>query len=64
MGIPRSTLNRIIDKIPGIKKPRDLTREEIEAVRESQAGDLDAMAETLEVSRKGLSRRMTQLGLN
>ena len=63
LGISRTSLYALIDGSSRIRKARDLTRDEIEACRDRLAGDLDAMAAALEVSRKGLSRRMTQLGL-
>ena len=63
LGVPRTTLNRLIDQSSRIRKPGNLNREEIEAARERHDGDRNAMAESLEVSRKGLSRRMTELGL-
>ncbi len=64
LGVSRTSLYALIDKSPHIRKARDLTREEIESCRVRCADDLDAMAADLEVSRKGLRRRMTQLGLN
>ncbi|MEM7355780.1 MAG: sigma 54-interacting transcriptional regulator [Acidobacteriota bacterium] len=64
LGISRTSLYSLIDKSQRIRKARDLTREEIERSRSAMNGDLDAMAEELEVSRKGLSRRMTQLGVS
>jgi two-component system nitrogen regulation response regulator GlnG len=41
----------------------DLSGEEIAQCFQRYGGDLDAMAETLEVSKRGLQRRMTQLGM-
>ncbi len=64
LGISRTSLYAMIDKSPKIRKAGDLTGEEIEACRQRCAGDLDAMAAELEVSRKGLRRRMTDLGLS
>ena len=63
LGISRTSLYALVDKSPRVRKARDLNREEIEGARDSCTGDLDAMAAELEVSRKGLRRRMTQLGL-
>ncbi len=60
--ISRTSLYALIDRSPNVHKARDLGREEIERCRRAHDGDLDAMAMELEVSRKGLSRRMTQLG--
>jgi two-component system nitrogen regulation response regulator GlnG len=63
LGISRTSLYDRIEKSPRIRKAADLSREEIEACRERASGDLDAMAEILEVSKRGLQRRMTQLGI-
>jgi two-component system nitrogen regulation response regulator GlnG len=63
LGISRGSLYDRIDKSPRIRKAVDLSREEIEACSRQCGGDLDAMVERLEVSRRGLQRRMTQLGL-
>ncbi len=63
LAISRTSLYALIDRSPNIRKARDLGSEEIERARRRNDGDLDAMAAELEVSRKGLSRRMTQLGL-
>jgi two-component system nitrogen regulation response regulator GlnG len=62
LGISRTSLYALIDASPHLRKARDLTREEIEACQRT-TDDLDAMAEKLQVSRKALRRRMTQLGL-
>ncbi|MEM8932895.1 MAG: sigma 54-interacting transcriptional regulator [Acidobacteriota bacterium] len=61
LGISRTSLYALIDRSNTIRKARDLTADEIEASRRRHDGDLDAMAAELEVSRKGLSRRMTEL---
>jgi two-component system, NtrC family, nitrogen regulation response regulator GlnG len=63
LGISRGSLYDRIEKSQRIRKAADLSREEIEACRARCGGDLDAMVEALEVSRRGLQRRMTQLGL-
>ena len=63
LGISRTSLYALIDRSSRIRKAGDLAAEEIEACRRRCAGDLDAMATELEVSRKGLRRRMTDLGL-
>ncbi|MEM7584465.1 MAG: sigma 54-interacting transcriptional regulator [Acidobacteriota bacterium] len=64
LGLSRTSLYALIDKSPRVRKARDLTREEIEGSRQTFGGDFDAMASALEVSRKGLRRRMTELGLS
>ncbi len=63
LGISRGSLYDKIEKSPRIRKAADLSREEILECRERCGGDLDAMVEVLEVSKRGLQRRMTQLGL-
>jgi DNA-binding NtrC family response regulator len=63
LGISRPSLYLLIDKFPTIRKAVDLTREEILDAREACGGKLDAMVDCLEVSKKGLQQRMTQLGI-
>ena len=63
LGISRTTLYALIDRCPGIRKARDLARDELEACRAAAGGDLDAMAAQLRVSRRGLLLRMRELGL-
>ena len=63
LGISRGSLYDRIEKSQRIRKAADLSREEIEACQALHGGDLDAMVEALEVSKRGLQRRMTQLGL-
>ena len=46
-----------------MRKPSELSRDEIERCRERCGGKIEVMVEELEVSRKGLRRRMTELGL-
>ena len=64
LGIPRSSLYERIDRSPSIRKATDLSREEIEACAERCAGNVEAMAEELEVSEQALRRRLGQLGLS
>jgi two-component system, NtrC family, nitrogen regulation response regulator GlnG len=63
LGVSRTALYGLIDRFPSIRKPRDLSRDEIARCYEEHAGDLEAMVDVLRVSRKGLKRRMTELGL-
>jgi two-component system nitrogen regulation response regulator GlnG len=63
LGISRPSLYLLIEKFPSIRKAADLNREEILAARELCGGSLEAMVERLEVSKKGLLQRMTQLGI-
>jgi len=50
-------------RCPGVRKASDLTRAEILECRREQAGDLDAMASRLEVSKSGLRQRLRRLGI-
>jgi two-component system nitrogen regulation response regulator GlnG len=63
LGLSRPSLYAKIDRSPNIRKAADLSRQEIEACYAQWGGDLDAMAEALEVSKRGLQLRMGQLGL-
>jgi two-component system nitrogen regulation response regulator GlnG len=63
LGIARTSLYDRIEKSSTIHKAADLSREEIERCSERCGGDLDAMVEALEVSKRGLQHRMKQLGL-
>ncbi|HWM92435.1 MAG TPA: sigma-54 dependent transcriptional regulator [Thermoanaerobaculia bacterium] len=63
LGISRSSLYDRIDRSPNIRKAADLSREELEAAFARCRGDLDAMVEELEVSKRGLQRQMRRLGL-
>lgn len=63
LGISRANLYRLIDAHPGIRKATDLERQEIETVFRRCAGNLEATAGELAVSRRGLKRQMTALGL-
>lgn len=63
LGISRTSLYDLIKKSSRIRKANDLSREEIEACQESCNGDLMAMVDTLEVSQRGLLRRMGKLGM-
>ncbi|HET9210528.1 MAG TPA: sigma 54-interacting transcriptional regulator [Thermoanaerobaculia bacterium] len=62
LGISRPSLYAKIEKSAKIRKAADLSRQEIEACLAQAGGDLDAMVEKLEVSKRGLQIRMTQLG--
>ena len=63
LGIARSSLYVLIDRCPLLRKAGELPREEILAASKVTGGQLDLMAARLEVSRRGLQLRMTELGL-
>jgi len=64
LGVSRMHLDALIARSTSLRKAKDLGRDEIEACRRDASGDLDVMAERLEVSPRGLRLRMTQLGLD
>lgn len=63
LGISRTSLYDLIEKNPRFRKAVDLSREEIEEAKAQLHGDLEAMVDHFEVSKRGLLRRMTQLGM-
>jgi two-component system nitrogen regulation response regulator GlnG len=63
LGVSKTTLYALMERTPGIRKARDLSAGEILAQRDAAGGDVDRMAEALEVSRRGLVLRMRELGL-
>jgi two-component system nitrogen regulation response regulator GlnG len=63
LGMSKTTLYALMERTPGIRKARDLSAGEIMAQSTAAGGDLDRMAEALEVSRRGLVLRMRELGL-
>ncbi len=63
LGITRPSLYLLIDKSPSLRTAGDLSTEEISRCFKECAGDMDAMVQRLEVSRRGLQRRLRELGL-
>ncbi len=63
LGMSRPSLYDRIERSSVLRKAADVGREEILATLERAHGDLDAAVEMLEVSKRGLQRRMTQLGI-
>jgi two-component system nitrogen regulation response regulator GlnG len=63
LGISRPSLYVLMDKLPGIRKAVDLDQAEIREAADACRGDVNAMAERLEVSKRGLVQRMKQLGM-
>jgi two-component system nitrogen regulation response regulator GlnG len=64
LGISRGSLYDRIEKSPKIRKAPDLSRDEIAACWERFGGDLDGMVAALEIPRRVLQRRMTELGMS
>jgi len=63
LGVSRASLYNLMERSSQVRKASDLTREEIEASRDSHGGDLAAMVDDLQVSRRGLEMRMKELKL-
>ena len=64
LGITRPSLYMLIDKSPSLRTAGDLSVEEISTCFRECGGDLDAMVRRLEVSKRGLQRRVRELGLD
>jgi len=62
LGISRTTLYKLIERHPTIRKAKDLSAEEIRSSTAACGGDVEAMAAALEVSPRGLLLRMRELG--
>lgn len=63
LGVSRSWLNTRLESCAGIRKAKELGREEILGAASLAGGDLTTMAERLEVSEHGLKLRMKALEL-
>jgi two-component system nitrogen regulation response regulator GlnG len=63
LGMSRTWLNTRIERCPLIRKAKDLDAQSIRRAADAHAGDLEAMAATLEVSPRGLQLQMKRLGL-
>jgi len=61
LGVSRPSLYNLIERSPRVRKAADLDSEEILACRRRFDGDLEAMADHLEVSRAGLRQRLGSL---
>lgn len=61
LGIPRSSIYDLMNKIPGLRKASELSREQIEQARSRVGPSPEAMAADLEVSKRALLRRLGQL---
>jgi two-component system nitrogen regulation response regulator GlnG len=64
LGIPRSSIYDLIERSPNIRTAGDLDNEEIVRCFDACGGDLDAMVQRLEVSKRALARRLKELGLS
>ncbi|WP_224245442.1 sigma 54-interacting transcriptional regulator [Hyalangium gracile] len=63
LGITRPSLYMLIDKSPSLRTAVELSPEEITRCFHECNGDLDAMVQRLQVSKRGLQRRVKDLGL-
>jgi two-component system nitrogen regulation response regulator GlnG len=63
LGIPRSSIYRLMDRSARVRKASELDADEIRAARAQTGGDIEAMAALLEVSVLALRRRMQALAL-
>src|SRR5690606_30401738 len=64
LGISRNTLYALMKRIPGLRRARDLSADEILACRRATGGDVEAMAEALQVSRRALGLRLGELEID
>lgn len=63
LGISRGSLYELVDRDPSLGKASDLSRGDLERCLEECGGDLEAMVDRLQVSKRGLKLRLTELGL-
>ena len=61
--ISRPSLYALVEANPRLRKAGDLSAEEITRCWEECEGDVEAMVDRLEVSRKALARRLRELKL-
>ena len=61
--VSRTSLYALVDSSPRVRTAADLTAEEIARSFRECGGDLEAMVERLEVSKRALGRRLRELGL-
>ena len=62
LGVSHTTIDRRMREL-GLRRPRDLSAEELREASRQADGDLDRMARMLKVSRRGLQLRLAALGL-
>ncbi len=63
LGISRSSLYDLIDRTPELRRASDIPKDEIVALVAELGDDVDALADRLCVSPRGLRLRMKELGL-
>ena len=63
LGIPKSSLYYLMEQCPRVRRARDIEAAELSQALSTTGGDLDALSELLEVSRRGIQLRIKQLDL-
>jgi two-component system nitrogen regulation response regulator GlnG len=63
LGVSKASMYQLMARVPGVRSAKDLGAVEIRAALDACGGDLRRTAERLEVSKRALKRRMTDLGL-
>jgi two-component system nitrogen regulation response regulator GlnG len=63
LGIHRTSIYDLIERSPNLRTAGDLSVEELTRCFQECRGDLDVMAQRLEVSKRALGRRIKELGL-
>ncbi len=63
LGLPRSSFYERLERCPLVRRPGDLSADEVRAALEASGRDLGRAAQRLEVSPAGLRRRLAELGL-
>jgi two-component system nitrogen regulation response regulator GlnG len=63
LNITRSSLYMLIERSPSLRTAADLSEEEITHCFQECDGDLDAMVQKLQVSKRGLQGRLKRMGL-
>ncbi|MEZ4336022.1 MAG: sigma 54-interacting transcriptional regulator [Sandaracinaceae bacterium] len=64
LNVSKNYLYKRMADCPQVRRARDVTPAEIEAASDACGGDVQEMARTLRVSSRGLSLRMTELGMD
>lgn len=62
LAVSRTTLYKLMEDCPEVRKASDLLAEEIAAALEGSQGDIEIAAERLQVSPRGLQLRLRELG--
>lgn len=63
LGVSRNWLNKYIERCPHLRKAKDIGIEEISRCAAECGNDINAMADRLQVSTRGLQLQMKRLGL-